>query len=136
MRSLSEIKEIIEKLARPINPPAEAMPTYDNFIYDGTPNIEVSTSVYYYRAFAERGEVVKNQQTDNLAELLYWVFRDIADRIAYNFAMQYRNPSEDFRRVWFEHQLELLEKVKIEWKIQREKEIEEILANAPYNDTK
>ena len=132
MRSLLEIQQIIHKLARPINPPAKAMPTYDNFRYDGTPNIEVGDSVYYYRAFAEHGELAINRQTANLAELLYWVFEDITYSMAYEFAEKHRTLSSDFRKIYFDHQLDLLEKVNPEWKVQRQKEIEEILVNAPY----
>jgi hypothetical protein len=132
MRSLLEIQQIIHKLARPINPPAKAMPTYDNFRYDGTPNIEVSDSVYYYRAFAEHGELAINRQATNLAKLLYWVFEDITRSMAYEFAEKHRTPSSDFRKIYFEYQLDLLEKVNHEWKVQRQQEIEEILADAPY----
>ena len=132
MRSLLEIQQMIQKLALPINPPAKAMPTYDDFRYDGTPNIEVGDSVYYYRAFAEHGEVTINRQTTNLAKLLCWVFDDITNSMAFEFAEKHRNPSVDFRKAWFEHQLDLLEKVNHEWKVQRENEIAEILINAPY----
>ena len=132
MRSLLEIQQIIHKLARPINPPAKVMPTYDNFRYDGTPNIEVGDSVYYYRAFAEHGELAINRQTANLAKLLYWVFEDITRSMAYEYAEKHRNPSSDFRKIYFEYQLDLLEKVNHEWKVQRQKAIEEILADAPY----
>jgi hypothetical protein len=132
MRSLLEIEQMIQKLALPINPPARVMPTYDNFIYDGTPNIEVGDSVYYYRAFGDHGETTINRQTPNLAKLLYWVFQDITYSMAYEFAEKHQNLSLDFRKIYFEHQLDLLEKVNHEWKEQRQKEIEEILVNAPY----
>jgi len=108
------------------------MPTYDNFRYDGTPNIEVSDSVYYYRAFGDHGESTINRQTTNLAKLLYWVFDDMTNSMAYEFAEKHLNQSVDFRKAWFEHQLDLLEKVNHEWKAQKEKEIAEILTNAPY----
>ena len=91
MRNLLEIQEMIQKLALPINPPAKAMPTYDNFRYDGTPNIEVGNSRYYYRAFAEHGELSINRQTANLAKLLYWVFVDITYSMAREFAEKNRN---------------------------------------------
>ncbi len=134
MRSLLEIEQIIKKLALPINPPASAMPTYDNFRHDGTPNIEVGNSVYYYRAFAEHGELSLNRQTTNLAKLLYWVFENITNSMAYDFAKKLRNPPVDLRKAWFEYQLDLLEKVNHEWKVQREKEIAEILINSPYRN--
>lgn len=134
MRSLIEIQQLIDKLALQINPPAHVMPTYDNLRRDGTPNIEVGDSLYYYRAF-DRGTLSLNRQTDNLANLLYWVFEDITSTMASDYVREHPDSQINSRKARFEHQLMLLEKINREWKKLREKEIEEILKNSPYEET-
>jgi hypothetical protein len=134
MRSLIEIQQLIDKLALQISPPTNIMPTYDNLKHDGTPNIEIGDSLYYYRAF-DRDTVSLNRQTDNLANLLYWVFEDITSTMASNYVREHRDPQINSRKVRFEHQLMLLDKINHEWKELREKEIEEILKNSPYEET-
>ncbi len=133
MRSLVEIQQVIDKLARQVNAPIGAMPTYDNFRYDGTPNIEVGDSLYYYRAF-DRGIATLNRQTDNLARLLYWVFKDITSTMAFDYVRKHQEPQANFRKACFEYQLMLLAQINQEWKGLREKEIEEILQKFPYEE--
>ena len=131
MRSLAEIEEIINKLARQISAPSSAMPTYNNSRRDGTPDIEAGDSLYYYRAF-DRDTVSLNRQTDNMARLLYWVFVDITSMMASDYVREHRDPQTNPRKAHFEYQLLLLDKINHEWKELREKEIEEILKNSPY----
>jgi hypothetical protein len=131
MRSLVEIEQIIDKLARQINAPFHAMPTYNNSRHDGTPDIEVGDSLYYYRAF-DRGTVSLNRQTDNVARLLYWVFEGITSMMASDYVREHRNSQISSRYARFEYQLMLLDKINHEWKELREKEIEEIIKNSPY----
>jgi hypothetical protein len=133
MRSLLEIRQIIQKLAGRINPPDSAMPTYDNFRNDGTPNIEVGNSVYYYRAL-ERDTVTLNRQTTDLNLLLYWIFSDITFSMACKYELANRNPNQDFRRIMFEHQVELLALLSPEWGERRTREHIKILETSPFND--
>jgi hypothetical protein len=133
MRSLFEIRQIIEKLAGQINSPASAMPTYDNFRNDGTPNIEVSNSVYYYRAL-DRDSETMNQQTSDLDLLLYWIFRDITFSMACEYELANRNPDQDFRRIMFEHQVELLTLLSPQWGERESQEHEQILKQNPFDD--
>jgi hypothetical protein len=130
MRSLVEIEQIIDKLARQIDAPSHAMPTYDNSRNDGTPNIEVGDSFYYYRAL-DRDTVSLNRQTDNMARLLYWVFEGITSTMASDYVRERRSSENSSRTARFEYQLMLLDKINHEWKELREKEIEEIIKNSP-----
>jgi len=135
MRSLLEIRQIIEKLARQIDAPASVMPTYDNFRNDGTPNVEVSNSVYYYRALDRDTETI-NRHTTDLNILLYWVFSGITFSMACEYELANRNPSQDFRRIMFEHQVELLTLLSPEWGEREAQEHAQILEHSPFNDEK
>ena len=120
-------------MALRINPPASAMPTYDNFRDDGTPNIEVSNSVYYYRA-RDRDTETMNQQTADLNLLLYWIFRDITFSMACKYELTFRNYNQDSRRIMFKRQVELLTQLSPEWGERGAREQAKILEQSPFND--
>jgi hypothetical protein len=133
MLTLLEIRTKIEQLAKQINAPADLLPTYGTSKNIGDPFIYVDNAYYYYLAY-ERDVKTTNKQTSNSDELLYWVFESVTDSMAASFELANRSPNskEDFRRVMFAHQLELLGKLSVEWKKKREKEILEILNRSPY----
>ena len=135
MRSLLEIRQITEKLARQIDAPPSAMPTFDNFRNDGTPNIEVGNSIYYYRALDRDSETISRQTTD-LNLLLYWVFSGVTFSMACAYELANRNSSQDFRRIMFEHQVELLTLLSPEWGEREAREHAQILKQSPFNDEK
>jgi hypothetical protein len=133
MLKLDEIKKNVEILASQINAPANQMPTYHLSRDDGTPHIEVDAKNYYYIAL-ERDRKIKNQQTDDVDELLYWVLRDITFNMATSYELAHREPKSDPRKGIFSYQLDLLEKLNPLWKERRRREITEILKDHPYRD--
>ena len=134
MFSLIEIKQKIEQLAIQIDASANQMlPTYGTSKDDGTPYIEVEYSNYFYLAY-DRDTKSINRKTQDIDELLYWVFAGVTFNMASSYASAHRDPSINYRRIMFSHQLELLEKLNPLWRKRREKEIDEILKGSPYSD--
>ena len=70
--------------------------------------------------------------TQDIDELLYWVFEYITFSMASSYAAMHRDSINNHRRVMFLHQLELLKKLNPFWEKRREKEIDEILKFSPY----
>ena len=133
MLSLPEIKNRIEQLAKQIDAPANLIPSYGTSKNIGDPFIDVDDSHYYYLAL-ERDVKTINRQTSNFDELLYWVFQYITSTMALYYELNHRDPNSmnDFRRVKFAYQLELLEKLSPMWRKRREQEIEDMLKDHPY----
>jgi hypothetical protein len=129
--TLQELEEQVGKLAKQINASIKESPTFGTSKRDGTPHIEINGDIFYYMAY-DRSTITMNRKTHELQELLYWIFRDITTRMGFSYELDHRDPKADFRRVAFNHQLELLEKLNTEWKEIRKREIEQILEAHPY----
>lgn len=131
--TLEDIKVQVEQLAKLINAPKDMLPTYGTSRRDGTPHVEIVEEIYYYIAY-DRDTTSMNRKTYELQELLYWIFENLTSLMGYAYGRIHRKPKVDSRRLAFSHQLELLEKLNLEWKEKRQQEIEEILRSHPYRD--
>jgi hypothetical protein len=132
MFSLTEIAQKVEQLAVRINAPSSKRPGYGTSENIGAPYIEVDDSNYYFLAF-DRDVRTLNRKTQDVNELLYWVFAYITSSMSSSYASSHRDLNIDYRKVMFDYQLELLEELDPVWRERREKEIEEILKNNPYS---
>ena len=134
MITLQELQIQVEELAKKIDAPAKYFPTFGNSRNDGTPNIEISGNTYYYEAY-DRDTVCIHRRTTRLPRLLYWIFENITHEMGFAFSSAHRESRKDYRRLAFQHQLELLEKLQYQWKELCEREIAEILEKHPYQDS-
>jgi hypothetical protein len=82
----------------------------------------------------ERGEERIHCQSGDLNKVLYYVFKPITASLAEKYTVKNRVKGMDFRRLFFEKQLELLGTINKEYQKVREEEIETILKKAPYQD--
>jgi hypothetical protein len=127
-----EIENKIEQLAKIIDAPFSQMVTFGNSRDDGTPNIEVNDSDYFY-VIRDR-MICENRRAQNFDELLYWVFSGICFSMSCKYELENRKPQMDTRRIMFQYQLELLNKINTEWCWKRKREIGKILDSTPYDD--
>jgi hypothetical protein len=127
---LAQLREKAGELAQRIGIRLESLPPFGesrdgNYVdYDGL----------YRWISRERGQEVDHRLTLDEDELMYWIFSGITSGMALKYEVQHRIPGQDFRRVWFDYQLELLEKLNPAWSARRRREQEEILARSPYLD--
>lgn len=108
-----------------------ALTTVDRIFSDGLV-LYFNNGEYHY-VILERGREVKHFQSDDTIEILYYVFKDITFSLAQDYEVEHRNEREDFRKIVFGKQLELLENISSEYRLIREKEIETLLKKAPYS---
>jgi hypothetical protein len=134
MVDLNEIQTKVELLAKLIDSPVDQLPTYGNSRGDGTPNIDIGGGTYYYTA-PDRGVMSINRQTQNIDELLYWIFKDITFSMAVWFELENRIKDQHARRLIFSHQLGLLKTLDTNWFWKAKMEIAKILQNCPYDDS-
>lgn len=88
----------------------------------------------YHYVIMERGKEIIHYKSENMNEVLYPVFKNIIVSMAQEYELKHRNEKEDFRRLLWRRQLELLMKVDTEFVTRRKKEIEEILKKYPFID--
>lgn len=121
MLTLTEIKKTVEELARQIDASADQMPTFNNSRNDGTPDVSLNETDYFYVA-RDQDAVCINRKTRDMDELLYWVFCDVTSRMASSYIRKVPGPLHERVEIRKNYQLELLGKLKKEWyeKLQKE----------------
>jgi hypothetical protein len=130
---LNQIKEKVLEIAKQINAPSILLPTFGVNKDFAQPEIRVDGKGYHF-VIVERGSELKHQIVKDIDELLYLVFKDITFSMACEYELNNRIEGQDFRRILFSKQLELLSKISDIYYSLGRKEIEEILVKNPFND--
>jgi len=86
----------------------------------------------YHYVSMERGNEIKHYTSNDSFEILYYIFKDITFRLAQDYELHHRLSGEDSRKIIFNKQLELLEKIHKKYRELRELEIDKILDKYPY----
>ncbi|MCB2365949.1 immunity 63 family protein [Clostridium tagluense] len=90
-------------------------------------------SAYHY-VISEKRQEIKHQVTKNLDELLYSTFKYITFEMACDYEVRNRMEGQDFRRLLFNKQLELINLISEEFSLLLKTEIEVILKKYPFKD--
>lgn len=130
---LNEIKESVILLAKKINAPITEILTFGICRDDGTPCVQISQDSYYYIA-RDRNTITFQKRTNNLDELLYWIFCGITSEMAYTYAINNLDGNSYSRKGKFSKQIELLEEIDKKWSEKRKKEIQELISKYPDKD--
>ena len=133
-KTVTEIQDIVNQLAKKINAPSYLLPTFSSPIGDATPNIEVDNLGLYNFVISERGNEYERKLTSDLNDLLYWIFSSVTFSMACDYELKNRIADKDCRRIMFEKQEELLGLLNKEWEEKEKKEHQSILINNPYDD--
>ena len=133
MKSLSEIKAEVTRLAQVLGASDNDLPTYGHTRDYAYPHIEVDEEHYHY-VIVERGQELERNSTTDFEELLYWIFADTTHSLAFAYELKNRVEDHDCRRIAFPKQIELLGLISPHMAARCTKEIEQILASTPYND--
>ncbi|WP_420148066.1 Imm63 family immunity protein [Spirosoma sp.] len=132
--TLDDIKKRVDQLALIINAPSDLLPTYGYSRDSAYPHVEVDSSGHMHYVVVERGQELERKTTDQLNDLLYWIFTDVTFSMANDFEMKNRIESQDFRRILFKKQEELLGILSEEWQQKERDAHEKILINHPFTD--
>ena len=131
MLTLPEIKAEVDQLAAKIDTPENLLPTYGysrDFAY---PHIEVDSRFYYY-VIVERGQELDRKWAPFLDQLLEWIFVDVTSQMAGTYELTQRVESQDFRRIMFARQIELLALLNPDWAAREAERHQKILRHAPF----
>ncbi|MEM9859817.1 MAG: Imm63 family immunity protein [Bacteroidota bacterium] len=132
--NIEEVKRQIASAAELINAPKNLLPSYDRPRQDAHPYIEVDSLGYHF-IISERFIELERRTTNDINDLIYWVLDGITHEMAVRKELKYRKEREDFRRQLFEIQVDLMEKVSIDYAKRLKKKISEILNVSPYDDS-
>ena len=134
--NINDIQNIVENLTKklPNKVDLHSFVTFGNQEDLAKPNIEIVGLQNFHFIVVERGNELERRITQNLDDLLYWIFDTITFRQALDYKLQNRDLNFDSRRIYFRKQEELLSLIHPDWKIKKENEHKDILKHYPFRD--
>jgi len=132
--TLSALKEQVDTFGGLIQAPQHLYPTYCRSADGALPHIELDGSGTFHFVVVERGRELERQTTAVLDDLLFWIFDTITFSMACTFELANRNYSQDFRRVLFAKQEELLGRINLNWQKRKQTDHDLTLARHPFTD--
>jgi hypothetical protein len=144
VKSLADLGKIVDELAAKIEAPASLLPTYGHSLDGAHPHIEVThgetahddadDACMWHYVTVERGQELERKTTSDLDELLYLIFASVTFSMAVKYEGKHRVSGQDFRRIMFQKQEELLGRLNENWQRREEEEHRLILAKYPFDD--
>ena len=107
MKTIAEIEAEVARLSERVTAPSNVYPTFGYSADFARPHTDAGVDQYHYVA-VERGTEVFRKSTSDLDELLYWIFEGVTVSMACAYELAHRIPGQDFRRLMFSKQAELL----------------------------
>lgn len=99
----------------------------------GDPYVDFDGERFLY-VISERGVELIRKSVDSLNELLYLIFSDVVSRMAMDFELDHRVVGQDVRWTIFSKMIELMHELDPSWGAEMQKETEEVLRLAAYDD--
>ena len=124
MLTLEEIKKIMVDLGSKIGINKDSK-EYQLFsetedVFSEGISIYVDDKKYHY-VTKERGQIIKEVDSVDIDDILYEIFKSITANIARSYEINHRDNSKDTRRIWFQKQLDLLDKINPKFEKRRKK---------------
>ena len=132
--SLDDIKNKVDKLAIKINSPTNLLPSYGQQTWDALPYIELDSMGFMFYIISEHGQEYERKMTDNIDDLLYWIFANVTFSMASEYDLKNRIEDKDCRRIMFDKQEELLRQLNENWRQKENAEHQSILKRHPFDD--
>ena len=133
MKSFQEVEKEVAKLARRVGASLHDLPTYGVSRDFGYPHIEVKDGLYHY-VVVERGEERERRSSADFDDLVYWIFKSVTQSMAFFPEDMTGIRDQDCRRVAFPKQIQLMKRLGPKMAERLERDIAEILRQAPYDD--
>lgn len=126
---LDRIKREVDRLARVVDAPERSLPTYGQSEDMARPHIEVA-GPHMSWVVVERGKEWERRTTDDLDELLYWIFRSVVSEMSSKFAATHAVEGKEFRYPMFRKELELMGTLSPAWRSRFTAELGHLLREA------
>jgi hypothetical protein len=124
--TLEDIRNTVGELAAQFGVPAKDLPTYGSPEGSARPHIEVSGAEMHW-VVSERGNEWERRSTDDIDELLFWIFESATWSMAADYELHHRIEDQDFRRVLFAKHLELMGAMRPAWRERRAQRLGSLL---------
>lgn len=129
MRSL---EQRVRELGRKIGAPDAHLPDFGESRHNGKPHLELGKAFFF--VVCERGTEFERRKTDDLDELLFWVFSSVTFSMACDWEVRHRKGGEDSRQQLFAKQEDLLAALSPQWAAREARDHREILKRHPFRE--
>ena len=133
MYSIEELSSRVQEIGNTIDAPRSLLMVRNTPTADGQAYIEIKRDGYHY-VISERGQEFSREVINSDDEILYKIFSDIVFEMAIKYELKNRLDGQDFRRILFGKEVELMNQISSNWGRRKTIEIEETLRNSPYSD--
>ncbi len=138
MHSLDALSNVVHRLGSYINAPVQCFPYFQKCthlpsLWSGVVQIEIKRREYHY-VVTDRGMEFQRFTFQNVEDLLFKIFSKITQSMASDFAAKRPDQNDEFRKIMFARQVELLGQIDCRWAQRRAAQIEDILYHHPYSD--
>jgi hypothetical protein len=101
--------------------------------HDGSAHMEFTNHTFHY-VVTERGTEQERRSTKDESEALFWLVSDVVFELASEYELRHRVPDEDFRRLMFAKEVELMKGLDAQWGERIRQRIDGILREYPFDD--
>lgn len=134
LANINEIQKHVDEIILRAGFPKHSVNLCSAPIGDGTPYISFENNAYNY-IYSEIGYEFSRKITHSLNTLLYWIMSEFAYKIACQYELDHRVEGRDGRRIVFPKFIEIMANMNPAWELEARNEIQNILAEAPYDDS-
>jgi hypothetical protein len=133
MVPLSTIEAEVLRLAAIIGASGYVLPTFGHSEDSARPHVESDGRGFHF-VIVERGQELRRITTQNMDDLLYHVFEAVTFSLACDFELAHRIQGQDFRRMLFKRQIDLLALLSPAWAERESRDHDRILHEHPFDD--
>ena len=133
--TIASVKSEYFRIARRLDATEEFIEFYETPQDLGYSHVELRNGIFHYIT-TERGAEIARRSTSDPEELMYWLISKLTWEMALRYELEHRNDPQDFRRILFRRQTELLMDINPIWAKKKKAELDAILADHPYLDKK
>ena len=132
-KKLASLRKKYRQLVKQLGAPAAFQDFHETAQHDGSPHVEYEGDEFLY-VVTERGTRYDERRTTDEDEILYWLIADVTWAMAMGYEVKNRVDGQDFRRLLFAKDIELMDGINPEWGQRKQNKYEKILRKHPYND--
>lgn len=107
---------------------------YGDGKYEPGSYVYEKNGIYHYVGVGDRGGIIEEIKSENMEDVLYKIYSGVTFNKATQYAMVNKKKNEDWRRLLFSKQLEILRCINEQYYNRRFDEIQNILISNPYRD--
>lgn len=100
---------------------------------NGSAHVEIADGAFHY-VVTGRGSELERRTTRDRNELLYWLLSAVVFELASASGVRHRIKDQDFRRLLFAKEVEIMGTINREWAERKSEEIRRILSAHPFED--